>query len=72
MGAKKGGTARKKSAKKASSGSKLKSAIGGKLGLGRISGHAPRRRHHGVTWWSNRVLIEKLKKRYFKLKYGGR
>jgi len=69
MGAKKAGT---KKTKKTSVLGKVKSAIGGKLGIKSSSRGTGRRRHHGVTWWSNRVLIEKLKKRYFKLKYGGR
>jgi len=69
MGAKKAKTTK---TKKTGVLSKVKSAIGGKLGIKSSSKGARGRRHHGVTWWSNRVLIEKLKKRYFKLKYGGR
>ena len=68
MGAKK---STKKTSKIKGAASKVKSAIGAKLGI-KSKGGSRGRRHHGLTWWSNRLLIEKLKKRYFKLKYGGR
>jgi hypothetical protein len=68
----------KKKAKKSSSrssgsslGSRIRSTasavLGGKSGRGG-GGH----RKHGVTWYQNAVLKEKLKKKLFKIKYGGR
>lgn len=30
-----------------------------------------KRRNRGPTYWANKVLVEKLKKRYHRLKYGG-
>jgi len=60
MGVKKkkaGSTARKvgKAAKKA-------------LGMG---GKGGGKRRRGPSYWANKVLVEKLKKRYNRLKYGG-
>jgi hypothetical protein len=40
------------------------------LGIGSKGGG--KRRSHGPTYWANKVLVMKLKKKYFKLKYGGR
>jgi len=34
-------------------------------------GGGGKRRGHGPTYWANKVLVEKLKKRYNRLKYGG-
>jgi len=39
------------------------------LGLGSKGGGG--RRHRGPSYWANKVLVEKLKKRYNRLKYGG-
>lgn len=52
--------------------SSLGSIISGSRGgsSARAGGH--RRRHHGVAYWQNKVLITKLQKRYMRLKYGGR
>lgn len=59
--------------------SKSKSAKGGVIGkakgaisavLGKSSGGGGRRKR-GPTYWANKVLVEKLKKRYNRLKYGG-
>ena len=67
MGAKKGG-------KLKGALSKVKSAIGGKLAKFKGKGKAigKRRRSKGPSYWANKVLVEKLKKRYWKLRYGGR
>ena len=69
MGAKRGSSTMGKIKKAAG-------AIAGKIkpskSKGKGKGAGTKHRRHGVVWWSNRVLIEKLKKRYFKLKYGGR
>jgi len=42
---------------------KVKKAIGMKGGSGG-------RKAKGVTYWSNKVLVEKLKKKFNKIKYG--
>jgi len=58
-----------KAPKKSSIGSKVVSAavsaFGGKKGGG------GKRRSKGPTYWANKVLVEKLKKRYHRLKFGG-
>jgi len=63
----------KKVAKSKASGGKILSSLGGMISTakGGKSGTG-RRRHHGVAYWQNRVLVTKLQKRYQKLKYGGR
>jgi len=66
MGVKK--SSKKSSSKKSSVGAKLKKVVKGAVG-GKTTGT---RRHHGVTWYQNAVLKEKLKKRLQRLKYGGR
>lgn len=68
MGAKK---AKPKKAKSSSSiGSKLASAGKAIMGKSSSASGGKRRGRHGVTWWANRVLVEKLKKKYHRLKYG--
>ncbi len=57
-----------KKAKKSKS-SKVGKAVKSALGLKGKSGGG--RRRHGPSYWANKVLVEKLKKRYNKLKYGG-
>jgi len=54
----------------------VKGAIGKAKGaiasvLGKSSGGGGGRRKRGPTYWANKVLVEKLKKRYNRLKYGG-
>lgn len=34
-------------------------------------GSSGKRRNRGPAYWANKVLVEKLKKRYHKIKYGG-
>ena len=67
MGVKKGKSNGKsgKSGKGGGIAGKVKGLIGGKSGSGTTG-----KRRRGVTYWSNKVLVEKLKKRYYKLKYG--
>lgn len=50
---------------------KKASAIGSKL-LGKGKASSGKRRHHGVSYYQNKVLKEKLKKKLNKIKYGGR
>jgi hypothetical protein len=50
---------------------KVKSAIGAKLGI-KAKGGGGRRRSHGPEWYARKILVLKLKKRLYKLKYGGR
>lgn len=63
--------AKKTATKKKGAVAKVKSAIGGKLGLSKTRATG-RRRHKGPTYWANKVLVERLKKKYNRLKYGGR
>lgn len=42
------------------------SAFGGKS-----KGTGKRRGRKGPNYWANKVLVEKLKKRYYRLKFGG-
>ncbi len=66
----------KKSRSRSVGGVKAKAgkAIGAAKGFfgGKTKSQAERmhRRKHGVTWWANRVLVEKLKKKYNRIKYG--
>ncbi len=53
------------------------SKIGRSLGkagkaIGLKGSGSGKRRHKGPTYWANKVLVEKLKRKYNKLKYGGR
>lgn len=50
--------------------SKVKEKAKGILGKGK-KGVTKKRRSKGPAYWANKVLVEKLKKRYFKIKYGG-
>ncbi len=60
----------KKTSKKSTVGSKVKSALGSLKGGSKSSGG--RRRSKGPTYWANKVLVEKLKKKYHRLKFGGK
>ncbi len=63
----------KKKKSKSKKTSKL-SSIAGKAGkmIG-IGGTSSGRRHKkGPIYWQNKVLVEKLKRKYNKLKFGGR
>lgn len=58
--------------KKAKSKSKAGKAVKAvKSALGMKSKGGGGRRHRGPSYWANKVLVEKLKKRYNRLKYGG-
>jgi len=63
------GTAKKKRAKTGGKGlgGAIKTAGKKLLGGGGAGG---KRKRKGVTYWQNKVLIEKLKKKYSRLKYG--
>jgi len=58
--------------KKAKTSKSSKVVSAGKKLLGIKSKGVSRRRHKGATYWANKVLVEKLKKRYNRLKFGGR
>ena len=45
-------------------------ALSNFAGGGSSKGGSGKRRRHGVEYWSKKVLVEKLKKKYFKTKYG--
>lgn len=62
--AKKAGSKLKKAVKSTKVGKAVSSLFGGKKG--------GRRRSKGPTYWANKVLVEKLKKKYNRLKFGGR
>jgi len=62
---------KKTSKKKTTKAGKVVSAVGSMLGT-KGKGGGGKRRHHGVAYYQNQVLKEKLKKRLMKLKYGGR
>lgn len=47
----------------------IASAVTGIGGKSKSSGR--RRRNHGVTYWANKVMIAKLKKKYRRVAYGG-
>lgn len=40
-------------------------------GSSKSSGGSGRRRKHGVSYWANKVMVAKLKKKYFRIQYGG-
>jgi len=40
------------------------------LGMGSKSGGGGHRRSKGPAYWTNKVIVEKLKRKYQKLKYG--
>lgn len=40
------------------------------LGGGKSKGSG-KRRNHGPTYWANKVLVARLKKKYNSIKYGG-
>ena len=66
------GLAKKKSSKSKSS-TGLKKSVGrvkGALGL-TSKGGGGKSRKHGPTWYANKILIEKMKRKLNKLKYGG-
>lgn len=71
MGAIKKGSAKAKKSSGSSLGSKIKSGVGSLLSGGSKSGGGGKRRHHGVNYYANQVLKEKLKKKLRKIKYGG-
>ncbi len=50
--------------------SRAVSAVSSLSSLKRGGGGSKRRRK-GPSYWANKVIVEKLKKRYMKLKYGG-
>lgn len=62
----------KKSGKSSGSGfiSQAAGALG-KLGGGSKSRGGGSRRKHGPNYWANKVLVEKLKRKYYKLHYSG-
>lgn len=62
--------AKKKSSGKTVAGGGLGGAVKGAKKLFGKDGEEKKRRSRGPAWWSNRVLVEKLKKKYRALKYG--
>lgn len=66
------GVARKKgkAGKKGGIVGKVGKAVKGAFGGGGAKGGGGGRRRRGPTYWANKVLVEKLKKRYNRLKYG--
>lgn len=58
--------------KKAKKSKTSKVVSAGKKLLGMKGGGVRRRSRKGPTYWANKVLVEKLKKKFHKLKYGGR
>lgn len=50
------------------------SAVMDRTSRSRSTSRAPRRgsRRRGPEYWAKKVLVEKLKKKYWKAKYGGR
>lgn len=65
MGLKKKTTKKAKTGKAGKVVGSIKSALTGRSSGGRKS------RKHGPTWYANKILIEKMKKKLNKLKYGG-
>lgn len=69
----------KKSASKPSVASRAKSVLGSVMSIASPSassgpargGGGGRRRRRGPEYWAKKVLVEKLKKKYFRAKYGG-
>jgi hypothetical protein len=64
-------TKAKKTSSKSSLGSRLAGAAVSAFSGGSKKGGGGRRRNRGPAYWANKVLVEKLKKRYNRLKYGG-
>ena len=59
--------------KKATLGSKVVKGVGAMIGGAKGGSRGGgKRRHHGVAYYQNAVLKERLKKKLLKLKYGGR
>ncbi len=62
----------RKTSRSSSLGSRVASvAVSAFTGGGKKGGGGGRKRNRGPTYWANKVLVEKLKKRYNRLKYGG-
>lgn len=72
----------RKSKKSSPKASKSKVSAGGGLksvasaGISALTGGSSkstsgRRRRHGVSYWANKVMVAKLKKKYFRIQYGG-
>jgi hypothetical protein len=59
-----------KSKAKPSGASRIVSAVSGAIGGKSKGAGGHGRRKHGVTYWQNKVLVEKLKKKFGKIKYG--
>ncbi len=60
--------------KKSSKSKKSKLGAVGKRAVSALtgrSGKSGKSRKHGPTWYANKILIEKMKKKLNKLKYGG-
>lgn len=72
MGAIKAKKTKAKKTSRSSLGSRLAgAAVSAFTGGSAKKGGGGRRRNRGPTYWANKVLVEKLKKRYHRLKYGG-
>lgn len=71
MGAVKAKKGKTSKAPKSSLGSKLVRAGSSILG-GSSRGGGGGRRRKGPAYWANKVLVAKLKKKYWKIQYGGR
>ena len=69
---KKSGAKPAKSTKKSSGGvvSKLGGALVGGLTGGSSGGGGHRKRNRGPQYWANKVIVEKLKQKYRKLRFG--
>ena len=51
---------------------RVASSLGAVLGATKKGGGGGRRRSKSPTYWANKVLVAKLKKKYYKIQYGGR
>lgn len=73
MGKKKAKSKPKKSSVKAGGGlgSVAKAGISALTGGSSSKAKSGGRRKHGVSYWANKVMVAKLKKKYFKIQYGG-
>lgn len=61
----------KRSPSSPKAGGKLKSLAKTAKGvMGGKSGSSGNRRRHGVNYWANKVLVERLKKKYHRIKFG--
>ncbi len=68
------GKLKTKKTKKSRGGGMVSSAVSlasKAFGGGKSGGKSGGRRKRGPQYWANKVLVEKLKRRYNKLKYGG-